>query len=163
MILYIVTSTIIICEALLIFTNLLASLVANWKLKTASRIPTLKNELKILLDEQLTINPQETFAKYARVQRKVTKIKDEISKIIKERNYLQVKVKYGMKTFLYSVYLFWSFLILLMYRKETCGTLPENWLHPFGRVLSFPLNKPGVISVPVWMGICRIVSKSLLG
>eukprot|EP00112_Aurelia_sp_Birch-Aquarium-sp1_P010520 Seg2241.8 transcript_id=Seg2241.8/GoldUCD/mRNA.D3Y31 product="hypothetical protein" protein_id=Seg2241.8/GoldUCD/D3Y31 len=72
------------------------------------------------------------------------------------------KLHYTIKSCIYLGYVLSSFIILLLHRSVTCIIIPEQWLYPFGPIVSFPLFTPGVISAPAWMAICRSVSKMVL-
>ncbi|KAF6205747.1 hypothetical protein GE061_019920 [Apolygus lucorum] len=117
------------------------------------------SEIETLRRQMEEINMKDDFAKYARLQRQLNKIKDEFKAQASER--ASAKWKYGLISrygtqFLMTItcmVMFWNF------RSTPVVILKEDWLQPVASALSWPTNIPGALSFPVWFLMCSTVLK----
>uniref|UniRef100_A0A0A9WG70 Guided entry of tail-anchored proteins factor 1 n=2 Tax=Lygus hesperus TaxID=30085 RepID=A0A0A9WG70_LYGHE len=119
-------------------------------------------EIETLRRQMEEINMKDDFAKYARLQRQLNKIKDEYKAQARER--ANTKWKYGLISrygtqFLMMItcmVMFWN------YRSTPVVILKEDWLQPVAGALSWPTYIPGALSFPVWFLMCSTVVKLTL-
>ncbi|XP_065057447.1 guided entry of tail-anchored proteins factor 1-like [Rhopilema esculentum] len=149
-------------ELIVAFSDSIARLFVPDKDGKKLRLVELRKASKNLLKEIQTLSPMNEFAKFARVQRKLKKSKTDILSLEKDIYIENAKFIYPLKIVVNLAYALCSLITLWLYRKVPCIQIPDQWVFPFGSLLSFPLMLPGVISVPIWLLICRTVSRTAL-
>ncbi|XP_041462021.1 guided entry of tail-anchored proteins factor 1-like [Lytechinus variegatus] len=113
-----------------------------------------KRELQDLLDQQSEINMKEEFAKYAKVERKIIKLKEELKSLKNSQVATRFTVSWGLTLALNTVYSIFMIGLIWTYRYEPVILLEEEWTWPFGRILAFPCGVPGAIGITAWLAVC---------
>ncbi|ELU05265.1 hypothetical protein CAPTEDRAFT_206893 [Capitella teleta] len=116
-----------------------------------------REEMKLLTKELTTINMANEFVRYARIERKINKLKTGIAETSKKNAQSALIVKVVVYS-LFNIIRVVSFIYLIIsYRYEPVLELPTDWLSPFGYFLSLPIGSTGCISLFVWIATCRAV------
>ncbi|CAH0473193.1 unnamed protein product [Peronospora belbahrii] len=108
------------------------------------------------------LNSVETFVEQAKATRKMNAIKKKIQELAVERlaacapSELQKQLGRIRTPLLMG-------LIMLYYWNEPLVVLPQGYMLPVERLMSFPGFPLGTVSAMGWVGICRRVSRKILG
>lgn len=115
------------------------------------------NELKAELSKLSMVNE---FAQYARLERRINAVTEDIKLKSKNKQDTLWKISIAAYVIYYvsQVLIFGS--LLICYRSEPLLQLPEGWVFPCGYILAFPSGIPGAVGITVWIVVCRhVVSK----
>uniref|UniRef100_A0A1B6ERZ3 Guided entry of tail-anchored proteins factor 1 n=1 Tax=Cuerna arida TaxID=1464854 RepID=A0A1B6ERZ3_9HEMI len=126
------------------------------KLNTSSYYHKLKTDLSELQKESIGINMTEEFAKYARLQRKIIKIQDELKT---EALALQ-QSNMTNKMILQVVMSVLSVVVVYMFNAQPVVYLSPQWLYPVSSIMCWPGIQPGAISFLLWCAITNSVVKT---
>ncbi|XP_031571064.1 tail-anchored protein insertion receptor WRB-like [Actinia tenebrosa] len=119
-------------------------------------------QMKKLIAEQQLISAQDEFAKYARLQRKIDKLKDEVNSFGSERRKAEGKHKLISKVLIMMSIFAIHITFLIMYRKDPVIILPHQWFYPFTFILSLPTGISGAIGLPCWMLTCNKIIEKII-
>ncbi|CAB3373331.1 Hypothetical predicted protein [Cloeon dipterum] len=131
----------------------------KWVVETRQRKSEVERqlltELKSMKIELMGISIVDEFARHAKLQRKITKMQDDLKSAANSRmlNATKNKALYtqlvNAALGLYLIYLVWN------YRYEPVLRLSEGWLYPIDGLLSWPTGEKGAISVAAWLTLSR--------
>ncbi|RMX58490.1 hypothetical protein pdam_00010772 [Pocillopora damicornis] len=111
----------------------------------------LKDTIIQLKDEQMKISAQDEFARYMRLERKIKKLNEELSQIVKQRSE-KITVRSKILTAIFMGLLgVCHMAFVFVYRKEPVVLLPVQWFYPLNRILAFPTGIPGAVGLPCWI------------
>ena len=122
----------------------------------------LVSELRELKEEQSHVSMQHEFAKYSKLQRKINAATDKLNEAKQNNNSNFTKLLWKVRIILYMCYGGIMFLIVYSYKQEPITVLPATWFPFVNILLKLPSTVEGGIGIPVWIVICRQVSRSLL-
>ncbi|KAL1419704.1 hypothetical protein MTO96_024973 [Rhipicephalus appendiculatus] len=98
-----------------------------------------------------SMNIVDEFAKYAKIQRKINKMSEELAHQAQLKSMYTFKVRLAATALLYALvgvtvaYLVWN------YRSQPIVILPEAWLSPIGSLLAPASGSPGGIGLTPWL------------
>jgi len=118
---------------------------------------SLRHDLRSLTDELKGMSMVDEFARYARMERQITKLKDQISGISKKKSETGLKISIFVRVVYYALQILVFLSLLYMYRDIPVTTLPPNWIYPLGFIVSYPTNVDGAVSIVFWLLVCRSV------
>lgn len=101
------------------------------------------------------------FAKYAKIQRKINKMSEELAHQAQLKSMYMFKVRLAATALLYALmgvivsYLVWN------YRTHAVVTLPAAWLSPLGSLLSPVSSSPGGIGIAPWLLVSSSVGRQI--
>lgn len=111
----------------------------------------LKDTIIQLKNEQMKISAQDEFAQYMRLERKIKKLNEELSQIVKQRSE-KITVRSKILTAIFMGLLgVCHMAFVFVYRKEPVVLLPVQWFYPLNRILAFPTGIPGAVGLPCWI------------
>nr|XP_058967083.1 guided entry of tail-anchored proteins factor 1-like isoform X2 [Pocillopora verrucosa] len=111
----------------------------------------LKDTIIQLKNEQMKISAQDEFARYMRLERKIKKLNEELSQIVKQRSE-KITVRSKILTAIFMGLLgVCHMAFVFVYRKEPVVLLPVQWFYPLNRILAFPTGIPGAVGLPCWI------------
>lgn len=123
----------------------------------------LRNEINDYQKELNKISMVDEFARYAKIQRRQNKVKQELKSMDDSKNYFLIKIKYVTLFVVYVLngiltsYLMWN------YRYEPLLMLPSTEIfYPVGWILSFPTGVSGGIGLTPWMAISFYTGRKLI-
>ncbi|XP_038078716.1 guided entry of tail-anchored proteins factor 1-like [Patiria miniata] len=120
---------------------------------------SLKIKIKKLGDEQSELNVKEEFPKFARIDRKINKLKDELKKIRQSKTAKSFTVSWGLTLALNSVQTCCFIFLIWRYRHEPMLILNEEWLWPLSWFIAFPSAVPGAVGITCWILLCNNILK----
>ncbi|XP_071800501.1 guided entry of tail-anchored proteins factor 1-like [Asterias amurensis] len=118
-----------------------------------------KAELMQLQEEQSQLNVKEDFPKYARIERKINKIKDDMKKLRQGKTAKTFTFSWGLTLALNALQTCCLISVIWRYRYEPMIMLKEEWLWPLAGVVSFPSGIPGALGISIWILICNNILK----
>ncbi|KAJ9048995.1 GET complex subunit get1 [Entomophthora muscae] len=127
----------------------------GWKkLKIACKYP---KAIKNFQTELSGINSKEEFSRWAKLNRRLEKLKKEHAEAKKNLTIEAVKFQIGLSIAIYIA--LYGFLITwaLLYRSSPTFTLPPGFLGPFEGFLSMPGSPLGTVSLVAWLFVCKRV------
>ena len=116
-----------------------------------------RQELKELREELQNISMMDEFPKYARTERKLLKLKEEVAKLNKSKTEVFLKMKLGVNVAYHALQVFMMLGLMWTYRYEPLLQLPHEWVWPMQFFISFPSRIPGAIGITCWLIVCRSV------
>ncbi|XP_003730057.2 tail-anchored protein insertion receptor WRB [Strongylocentrotus purpuratus] len=122
-----------------------------------------RKALQDLLDQQSEIDMKEEFAKYAKIERKIIKLKEELKSLKKSQVATRFTVSWGITLALNTIYSVFMIGLIWSYRYEPVILLEEEWAWPFGRILAFPCGIPGAVGITAWLAVCSAMVARLQG
>ncbi|XP_058805131.1 guided entry of tail-anchored proteins factor 1 [Phymastichus coffea] len=134
----------------------LVQLVLAWCYFESNYDKTIHKELIALKKEMNNISMVDEFARYAKLQRKYKKLKDEAEVKINARYVARIKLKMMLTYSLRIAAGISTSILLLLYRNEPVIVFSKGYLWPFESVFSFPANVDSCISLPVWILMVRL-------
>lgn len=147
---YVLLSTTCLC-----FVNAFLPVIVRSLLSCVCVVSAHERELKAeeanVKAELATISMTDEFAKYARMQRRLNKVQDELKSLAASRLESQAKTKIVV---LYATQFILGIItccFVWMYKHVPVATFPPNWMKPFGALLSWPSGVDGGISIIMWM------------
>ncbi|XP_053209810.1 guided entry of tail-anchored proteins factor 1-like [Panonychus citri] len=121
----------------------------------------LRKQITELKTELGTINMTQEFVKYAKIQRKINKMTEDLKNRGNTKTMLKLKVQvivYGIcyvTMGLTTTYLIWS------YRYTPLARLDHNLLFPLGPILAFPTGVEGAIGITCWFSMVTYSSRTV--
>uniref|UniRef100_E2J7B8 Guided entry of tail-anchored proteins factor 1 n=1 Tax=Triatoma matogrossensis TaxID=162370 RepID=E2J7B8_9HEMI len=152
----------IVFSVILSFLNAFLPSIAKW---VARAIGSYKpnSSLQIEIDEikgrMNEISIKDEFAKYTKLQRLLNKKREKLKAEVQMKKKTHLKLKLGIQ---YSSQAILTFVCLVLFwtqRSTPVIILSENWLRPFGSILSWPTHIPGALSLPLWFLVSNTVAK----
>ncbi|CAN7988154.1 unnamed protein product [Ixodes hexagonus] len=105
------------------------------------------------------------FAKYAKIQRKINKMSEELSHQGQLKSTYTFKVRLAATALLYALMAITVAYLVWNYRSQPIVVLPEQWLSPIGSWLSPSAAAPGGIGLTPWLlvssSVGRLIAKHL--
>lgn len=133
----------------------LSRLLANWLTVVLTGVGKKEKELEEtiiqLKSEQFKISPQDEFAKYMRIDRKINQLNGEHSQLVKERNGKLSRRRRMLSAICIALLVICHIAFLVTYRKEPVTVLPVEWFHPLNSILAFPTGIAGAVGLPCWI------------
>nr|XP_037281661.1 guided entry of tail-anchored proteins factor 1-like [Rhipicephalus microplus] len=108
-----------------------------------------------------SMNIVDEFAKYAKIQRKINKMSEELAHQAKLKSMYTFKVRLAATALLYALvgvavaYIVWN------YRSHPVVVLPEAWLSPIGSLLAPASGPPGGIGLTPWLLVSSSVGRQI--
>ncbi|XP_022661360.1 tail-anchored protein insertion receptor WRB-like isoform X2 [Varroa destructor] len=94
----------------------------------------LKKQLRELVKERSTVNAVDAFARYAKLNRRIDKIREQLGEInMSNSNYIY-KVRLTATAILYGFISCINFYLIWFYRSVPLLKVPLSWLDPFGKL-----------------------------
>ncbi|XP_022081860.1 tail-anchored protein insertion receptor WRB-like [Acanthaster planci] len=120
---------------------------------------SIKVQMKNLVEEQSKLHVKEEFPKFARIDRKINKLRDELKKIRQSKTAKSFTISWGLTIALNSLQTVCLVSLIWMYRYEPLLVLNEDWFWPLSWFIAFPSGVPGAIGITCWILICNNVLK----
>ncbi|CAH1401080.1 unnamed protein product [Nezara viridula] len=124
---------------------------------------TIRKEIEKIQAEMNTLSIKDEFPKYARLQRTLTKLVQEIKKEDESYKQKKLRLSYSIQYLVQGVMTILSLGMFWLFRFHPVIEFPDEWIYPLGHVLSWPTHSPGSISFPVWFLITNSVAKVVAG
>ncbi|CAH0386179.1 unnamed protein product [Bemisia tabaci] len=146
------------------FLSVFHSALLEWILNVCFPKPVnapIRAEINAIKAELQTVSMVDEFPKYARLQRKLNALKEQLSttpnKITVAMNRMMVDL------FLQGSFVCTNLFCFYMYRSVSVFKLPAEWLepHPIPRLVSWPSNEAGGISFLFWFTVSSQVFRLL--
>ncbi|XP_054263658.1 guided entry of tail-anchored proteins factor 1-like [Macrosteles quadrilineatus] len=121
-----------------------------------SRFQELRQSLSELQKESTSIDMTNEFAKYARLQRKIIKVQEELKKEVSVHKEEEMKNKLILRIVVGLV----CIVMVYTYNSQPVVQLDPDWVYPVGSVLCWPGGQLGSISFMVWCAISNSVIRT---
>ncbi|XP_035664547.1 guided entry of tail-anchored proteins factor 1-like [Branchiostoma floridae] len=139
-----------------------AKLVLSYLQRETEGVRQLKEELQRLTMEQDSVSIKDEFPRHARLQRKISKIRDQIKQTGRDKSTLAIKVSWAISAVFYICYGLLMMSLMWRYRREPVLLLPADWLYPLGGLVAFPSGVSGAVGITFWLVVCNRVSAVLV-
>ncbi|KAK7868351.1 hypothetical protein R5R35_013645 [Gryllus longicercus] len=116
-------------------------------------------EMKRTLDGLSMIDE---FAKYAKLQRQLNKVQEQLTEARSIRMSHYLKVKLTLKYVVQVIYALILLIIIWNYKYTPAIILPSEWTVPFGSIASWPTEIAGGISISVWLFLLESSSRLIM-
>lgn len=121
----------------------------------------LRRQVCDLRAELGSMNIVDEFAKYAKIQRKINKMSEELAHQAQLKSMYMFKVRMAATALLYALMGMTVFYLVWNYRTHAVVTLPEAWLSPIGSLLSPASSPPGGIGLTPWLMVSCSVGRQI--
>ena len=115
--------------------------------RPSSREKQLLLEVKSLTKDLNGVSMVDEFARHARIQRNITKIRGELETWNKDKRMSQIKTTYGFIFFLRSIHWILVFVVNFVFRWTPVMVIPKELFNPwfpFGFIMAFPTGVEGL-------------------
>ncbi|XP_006811868.1 guided entry of tail-anchored proteins factor 1-like [Saccoglossus kowalevskii] len=141
------------------FTTFFVRLILAWLEKENSEHYTKLQNLKELQRELSKINAKNEFAKYARTQRKMNKLTEDLADFNRSRSATSMKYRWCFTGMLYCIQALIYIYLIWTYYKTPIIKLDPDWLYPLATFIAIPTGIHGAVGITCWLLICNKVSK----
>jgi len=144
------------------FIPLIVKLVLTVFLNETQMEESLRRQIRDLKTELSDISMSDEFAKYAKIQRKLNKAKDQLKSQSDAQTIFRIKAKVFLYIILYAISSMVTMYLLWNYRYEVLFRLPDHLFYPFGFLLSFPTGVSGAIGITPWTAITAFIGRQIV-
>ncbi|KAF7998230.1 hypothetical protein HCN44_009628 [Aphidius gifuensis] len=131
--------------------------IVSWIYSESQEERNLRKSILKLEQDLSKISMVDEFAKYTKIQRNHTKLREDMKKATAERTSMKTKSNvfftYGTKVFNIVVVM----VMMQLYRSEPVIILPKGSLWPLENILSWPSTYDDSISLFSWMAVTKLV------
>ncbi|XP_028838117.1 tail-anchored protein insertion receptor WRB-like [Denticeps clupeoides] len=103
------------------------------------------------------ISMMDEFARYARLERKISKTTDRLKTYVKTRTAQQAKVKWVVNITYYVLQAVLMISLIWKYYADPVTVLPSKWISPLERMVAFPSGVVGGVGITCWLVVCNKV------
>ncbi|XP_076046606.1 guided entry of tail-anchored proteins factor 1-like isoform X2 [Oratosquilla oratoria] len=121
----------------------------------------LASEMALIRKQIKGVNMVDQFATYARLNRKLNALTDKYKEKMNARTTANQKVRMCVQMGLQAVVGISCLWLVYQHRSFPVVSLDPDLLWPIGGILAMPSCQVGEISVLVWLGMTRTVSRKL--
>ncbi|XP_063982969.1 guided entry of tail-anchored proteins factor 1-like isoform X2 [Diachasmimorpha longicaudata] len=157
------TNLLVISTSLCIFAYVIPSVIkyiVGWFFAESREEQNTRKEIIRLEQEMSSISMVDEFARYTKIQRQHTKLRENF------KNQVSARVSARAKAQLFFIYSARAFnglvmvIMMMLYRSEPVMILPKGALWPLDKILSWPSTYEDSISLAMWMSITTLVTKT---
>uniref|UniRef100_A0A671KQM2 Guided entry of tail-anchored proteins factor 1 n=1 Tax=Sinocyclocheilus anshuiensis TaxID=1608454 RepID=A0A671KQM2_9TELE len=112
--------------------------------KDADQEMEMRTEIQNMKMELSTISMMDEFARYARLERKISKITDQLMTLVKSRTSQQAKMKWIVNIVFYILQAALMISLILKYYADPVTVVPSKWIAPLERLVAFPSGIAGI-------------------
>jgi len=131
------------------------NVITNILMEENKKLKILENELFTLNKDLKKINMMDEFAKYAKTERRIIRIKDEIKKENSVKSGIHLKVKIVVHPSFQFMRAVIFIGLLWKFRSSSLMYLPPQWLWPLNKLIAFPSGVPDGLGITFWLMVCR--------
>uniref|UniRef100_A0A8C1XZP9 Guided entry of tail-anchored proteins factor 1 n=1 Tax=Cyprinus carpio TaxID=7962 RepID=A0A8C1XZP9_CYPCA len=117
--------------------------------KDADQEMEMRTEIQNMKMELSTISMMDEFARYARLERKINKMTDQLKTLVKSRTSQQAKMKWIVNIVFYILQAALMISLILKYYADPVTVVPSKWIAPLERLVAFPSGIAGMSKSPV--------------
>ncbi|KAG8450201.1 hypothetical protein GDO86_002731 [Hymenochirus boettgeri] len=151
-----------LCNLFKILLPSFSSLVSRLLQKDAAQEYSMRSEIQSMRQELSTISMMDEFAKYARLERKINKLTDQLKTHVKSRTAQLSKIKWVVSIVFYVSQAALMISLIWKYYLEPVTVLPSKWITPLERLVAFPTGIAGGVGITCWLVVCNKVVAILL-
>uniref|UniRef100_A0A8C1AD43 Guided entry of tail-anchored proteins factor 1 n=1 Tax=Cyprinus carpio carpio TaxID=630221 RepID=A0A8C1AD43_CYPCA len=130
--------------------------------KDADQEMEMRTEIQSMKMELSTISMMDEFARYARLERKINKMTDQLKTLVKSRTAQQAKMKWIVNIVFYILQAALMISLILKYYAEPVTVVPSKWIAPLERLVAFPSGIAGGVGITCWLVVCNKVVAIIL-
>ncbi|XP_016298892.1 tail-anchored protein insertion receptor WRB isoform X2 [Sinocyclocheilus anshuiensis] len=130
--------------------------------KDADQEMEMRMEIQNMKMELSTVSMMDEFARYARLERKINKMTDQLKTLVKSRTAQQAKMKWIVNIVFYILQAALMISLILKYYAEPVTVVPSKWIAPLERLVAFPSGIAGGVGITCWLVVCNKVVAIIL-
>ncbi|XP_051534547.1 guided entry of tail-anchored proteins factor 1 [Myxocyprinus asiaticus] len=154
---FLVLSSVFLCNLVKSFLPAISSFLSKIFQKDADQEMEMRTEIQNMRMELSTISMMDEFARYARLERKINKMTDQLKTLVKSRTAQQSKMKWTVKIVFYILQAALMISIILKYYAEPVTVVPSKWIAPLEKLVAFPSGVAGGVGITCWLVVCNKV------
>jgi len=134
--------------------------ILSWYLDNSKENRNVEAEISLLKREQSDISMVKEFARYARLQRKINKLNEQLKNNIRENasKNLKIKLTWNVLLYVFSGILHLVF-VYYNYRRTVLHELPSDLFSPISWLVRWPSSQVDTMSFLFWYSITNCVAK----
>ncbi|XP_054163533.1 guided entry of tail-anchored proteins factor 1-like [Oppia nitens] len=144
------------------FIPLMVKVILNVFLNETKMETSLRRQIRDLKTELSDISMSDEFAKYAKIDRKLNKAKDQLKSQSDSQTIVRIKARVLFYVIFYSISAVVTVYLLWNYRYEVLFRIPEHLFYPFGFILAFPTGVSGAIGITSWTAITTFIGRNIV-
>ncbi|XP_059389480.1 guided entry of tail-anchored proteins factor 1-like [Carassius carassius] len=130
--------------------------------KDADQEMEMRTEIQNMKMEMSTVSMMDEFARYARLERKINKMTDQLKTLVKSRTSQQAKMKWIVNIVFYILQAALMISLILKYYADPVTVVPSKWIAPLERLVAFPSGIAGGVGITCWLVVCNKVVAIIL-
>ncbi|XP_068698047.1 guided entry of tail-anchored proteins factor 1-like [Montipora capricornis] len=132
-------------------SRVLADWLAGFLTAADRREMEIKDVIIVLKNDQSKIRPQDEFAKYMRLDRKINQLTEDLSRLAKQTSDKLAYTRRILALICFGILGICHLVFLMKYRMQPVAVLPVEWFYPINSILAFPAGVAGAIGLPCWI------------
>ncbi|CAL1571941.1 unnamed protein product [Knipowitschia caucasica] len=157
-----VLCSVFVCNLMKALLPSISSILSKMLQKDADQESEMRAEIQNLKREQFSISMMDEFARYARLERKINKLTDQLKTHVKSRTGHQAKMKWFVNIVFYIVQGALMISLIWKYYSDPVTVVPSRWIAPVERLVAFPTGVAGGVGITCWLVVCnKVVSLGL--
>ncbi|ROL44229.1 Tail-anchored protein insertion receptor WRB [Anabarilius grahami] len=151
---FLVLSCVFLCNLVKTFLPSISSFLSKIFQKDADQETEMRTEIQNMRMELSTISMMDEFARYARLERKINKMTDQLKTLV-GRELRNQRQKSQAKCGKWQAALMIS--LILKYYADPVTVVPSKWIAPLERLVAFPSGVAGGVGITCWLVVCNKV------
>jgi len=139
------------------YSSRITSLIGSIFFKISEEERKMRSEITDLKEKQSGLNVTDDFAKYAKIQRQVDKLLNQVRAKGMERKSYSTYLGMGISVVTYVVHGMAVITLMLSMRSEPILLFPPSYFSPLSSIVGFPTGISGAVGLAFWFAICNSV------
>ncbi|XP_056612938.1 guided entry of tail-anchored proteins factor 1 [Triplophysa dalaica] len=154
---FLVLSAVFLCNLVKSLLPSISSCLSRLFQKDAEQETEMRTEIQNLRMELSSISMMDEFARYARLERKINKMTDQLKTLVKSRTAQQAKMKWVVNIAFYILQAALMISLILKYYADPVTVVPSKWISPLEKLVAFPSGVAGGVGITCWLVVCNKV------
>ncbi|KAL0973280.1 hypothetical protein UPYG_G00201370 [Umbra pygmaea] len=122
----------------------------------------MRAEIQEMKKEHNSVSMMDEFARYARLERKINKMTDQLKTHVKSRSAQTAKMKWVVNIVFYILQAALMISMIWKYYADPVTVIPNKWIAPLEWMVAFPSGVAGGVGITCWLVVCnKVVSIGL--
>uniref|UniRef100_A0A673CFI2 Guided entry of tail-anchored proteins factor 1 n=2 Tax=Sphaeramia orbicularis TaxID=375764 RepID=A0A673CFI2_9TELE len=154
---FLVLGSVFLCNLMKTLLPSISSFLSKMVQKDAEQESEMRTEIQEMKKEQSSISMMDEFARYARLERKINKMTDQLKTHVKSRTAQQAKMKWVVNIVFYILQAALMISLIYKYYSDPVTVVPSRWIAPVERLVAFPTGVAGGVGITCWLVVCNKV------
>lgn len=143
------------------YSGKITAFIGSILFKVSDDEKKMRAEITDLKEKQAVLSVTDDFAKYAKLQRQVDKLLNQVRAKGLERKSYTTYLGMIFSVFTYVVHAMIVLSLMIAMRSEPLLTFPQSYFSPLSAIVGFPSGVSGAVGLGFWFAICNSVISRL--